>query len=312
MNIEKAIVTGGAGFIGSHICEALLERGIKVVVYDNLSVGTLANVPKEAAFIKGDILDKKRFTEALTGVHVVFHLAAKVSIRASMDDFVEDSQNNLMGTVNILSCLPGSDVKKFIMASSMAVYADSPTSDPLPESYTLEPLSPYGISKLAAEKYALLVCKELGIDCIVLRYFNTYGIRQTLTPYVGVITIFINSLFEKRPLTIFGDGKQVRDFVHVKDIAEASLLAMEHGKGDMILNVGTGRGTSVEEIALMLREKINPGVDIQYSPPRKEELKNSVADISKAKESILYHPMHILSENIEDVIEWNRNKVSKA
>jgi UDP-glucose 4-epimerase len=311
MDFRKALVTGGAGFIGSHLSEALLKLGIEVVVYDNLSVGSKENIPSKAYFVKGDILDRGTLLNSLKNVDVVFHLAAKVSIRASVDEFDEDARNNMMGTVNVLSCLQNSNVKKFIFASSMAVYADSPRPEPLSETHLQEPISPYGIAKLASEKYCLLISKKLGIDAIVLRYFNTYGVRQTFTPYVGVITIFINRLLKGKPLTIFGDGQQCRDFVHVQDIVDANILAMEHGKGNQILNLGTGQGTSVEQLAHLLRKKINPGSQIQYEPRRQEELRNSIADCSRARKSIHYAYKRDLSGHIDEVIEWNRHRASK-
>jgi UDP-glucose 4-epimerase len=308
MKHRRALVTGGAGFIGSHLSEALLKKGLEVIVYDNLSMGSEDNIPERAKFVEGDIIDSTKFTEALREVDIIFHLAAKVSIRGSAEDFVTDFQNNLEGTVNILSCLAKSTVKKLIYASSMAVYADAHRPGPLPESYHKEPISPYGIAKLASEKYCLMISKRLGVKCAVLRYFNTYGVRQTLTPYVGVINIFINRLLAGKSPVIFGDGQQRRDFVHVKDIVQANLLAMEHINGGEIINIGTGRGTSVEELAHLLKQKINPDIQITYKPKRTEELQNSVADCRKANETINYIPTRQLSENIDEVIDWNLHR----
>ena len=178
MSYKNILVTGGAGFIGSHLSRALLERGAQVVVYDNLSVGKEDNVPYGATLIRADLQDYGQLAKAVKESEVVFHLAARVSIRASMDGFYEDAQTNLIGTLNLLRALAGSSVRKVIIASSMAVYADTERPHPISEDYATEPLSPYGISKLASEKYALLICRILGIKVAVLRYFNTYGPGQ--------------------------------------------------------------------------------------------------------------------------------------
>ena len=215
---KRALVTGGAGFIGSHLARALLKEHIEVVVLDNLSMGKIENVPEGAEFICGDVRSKDDTIRALHGVDIVFHEAARVSIRSSVEHFHDDAENNLMGTINLLRCCQADKVKKIIFASSMAVYADCKGPIPIVEDYTTEPISPYGISKLASEKYCMRFSEFTGIDCHVLRYFNTYGTGQTLSPYVGVITIFINRLLDGEPPIIFGDGEQKRDFIHVGDI----------------------------------------------------------------------------------------------
>jgi UDP-glucose 4-epimerase len=305
---SKVLVTGGAGFIGSCLTGILLDEGKEVRVLDNLSMGKRENVPEDAEFVHGDVLDAAVLRPCLEGVDGVFHLAARVSIRSSIDGFFDDARTNLMGTLNLLDCIKGTGVKKLVYASSMAVYSDSPKPEPVAESYLTEPLSPYGISKLASEKYCLNLADSIGIDAICLRYFNTYGPRQTLTPYVGVITIFINNLLEGKRPVIFGDGEQMRDFIWVRDIARASALALESPVRKGVFNVGTGSGTSVNRMAELLIGKISPGIEPDHAPSQPGELRYCIADIGQARKHLKYEPEGRLEEKIEEVIEWNRKK----
>ncbi|MEW6443404.1 MAG: NAD-dependent epimerase/dehydratase family protein [bacterium] len=306
MNAGGVLVTGGAGFIGSHLAEALVERGYRVNVLDNLSMGKRENVPPQARFFHGDILDRPLVEQALEGTEAVFHLAARVAIRDSNNHFFEDAQTNLMGTLHLLNRCGVRGIRKFILASSMAVYADRDGPTPIPETFTTEPLSPYGIAKLAAEKYTLLLSKLFGMEGICLRYFNVYGPRQTFTPYVGVITIFIRSLQKGVAPVIFGDGKQRRDFIHVEDVTRANLLALESDLAGEILNVGTGRGTSVLEIAQMLTGKLGPHLEPVYQIRHPGELRNSIADVSKIRNLLGFQARKELREKIDEIIEWNR------
>jgi len=303
----RALVTGGAGFIGSHLSRTLLDRGIDVTVLDNLIVGKEENIPDGATFIKGDVRSASDVATALDGVSIVFHEAALVSIRSSLEKFYDDADVNLMGSLNLLRSCIGSDVKKIVLASSMAVYADCGTPDPVPETQSCEPLSPYGIAKHAAEKYLLQFAANTGTDCIGLRYFNTYGAGQTFSPYVGVITIFIRHLLEKKQPTIFGDGEQRRDFIHVSDIVAANLLAMDSDIRHGIYNVGTGKATSVNRIAELLCERIAPEIEPVHTAPHPGELRNSIADISRISADMGYSPNATLEEKIDDVIEFYKN-----
>ncbi|MBI5375545.1 MAG: NAD-dependent epimerase/dehydratase family protein [Candidatus Schekmanbacteria bacterium] len=305
---KRALVTGGAGFIGSNISKALLAQGLKVTIIDNLSMGKAENIPEGATFIKGDILDESLLKEIIPSVDIIFHEAAKVSIRESVKQFYDDANNNLMGTLNLLKSCCNSSVKKFVYASSMAVYADSETCIPINEDYIKEPISPYGISKLASEKYCLNIANEIGMDCIILRYFNTYGQGQTLTPYVGVITIFINNILHGKPPIIFGSGNQKRDFIYVGDVVQANLKAMEWSGSKGIFNIGTGEPKSVNEIAGILCKKMNPDLKPVYEQEKQGELKNSIADLTKAKKDLGYYPSEKFEEKIDEVITWWKNK----
>jgi UDP-glucose 4-epimerase len=225
---KHACVTGGAGFIGSHLVEALLRKRVGVTVLDNLSVGRRENVPSGVPIVVGDILDTELVADTLSGCDVVFHLAARVAIRSSFEFAVQDTMTNVVGTASVLRAARNAgSVRKVITASSMAVYGDALDKVPFPETLDTAPISPYGVSKLAAERLTHLMCGEAGMQSTVLRLFNTYGPRQALSPYVGVITIFINRLLSEERPTIFGDGEQCRDFVHVQDVAAAFVGAMD-------------------------------------------------------------------------------------
>lgn len=303
---RNALVTGGAGFIGSHLSKALLEKELKVTVVDNLSTGRVENIPENANFIEGDILNTKRMKNILMEheIDIIFHEAAKVSVRDSLAEFPKDAETNVMGTISVLHSCVDSQVRKIIYASSMAVYADSENPKPVAEDHVLNPISPYGISKLACEKYMQLLAEEMGISCTVLRYFNTYGIGQQYSPYVGVLTIFIHRLLEGSPLLIYGDGDQRRDFIHVSDVVRANILAMEKDDQSQIFNIGTGKATSVNELADIVCEKIDPTAEIQHIDEHRGELKNSVADITKAKNYLGFEPSKSMKESTDEIIEW--------
>ena len=301
---RRALVTGGAGFIGSRVARALLALGVEVVVLDDLSMGRHANVPDGAQLVVGNVCSASDTRAALHGCDIVFHEAARVSVRSSFKDFYEDAETNFMGTLNLLRCCAGSAVRKFVYASSMAVYADSAEPRPIRESHPTEPLSPYGVAKLAAEKYCQQLTTDSGIDCHVLRYFNTFGPGQTFTPYVGVITIFIRKLLQGEAPTIYGDGEQRRDFVHVDDIVAANLLAMKSGIAHGVFNVGTGKATSVNEIAALLCARLAPGIAPIHVAAHRGELRYSIADINHIATALDYAPSASLDSRIDEVIEF--------
>lgn len=299
---KKALVTGGAGFIGSHIAGRLRLAGMEVAVIDDLSMGKRENVPDGVEFHQASILDRKALAAALDGVDVVFHNAAKVSIRNSFDDIYGDTETNVLGTVNVLREGGKAGIRKFIFASSMAVYGERAPL-PVQEDGLLEPISPYGAGKLAAESYVRQMSGYYGFESVVLRYFNTYGPGQTCTPYVGVITIFIDSLLQGRPPMVFGTGEQVRDFVYVGDVAQANLLAMERAPDKAVLNIGTGTGTSVNRIAGLLLEKLGADLEPVKAPLPLGEPKDSIADISKARRLLGFDPSTRMEYALGEVIE---------
>lgn len=304
---RRALVTGGAGFIGSRLARALLADGLEVVVLDDLSMGRRENVPEGARLLVGNVCTNADVEAAIEGCDVVFHEAARVSVRSSFKDFYQDAETNFMGTLNLLRNCANGSVKKLIFASSMAVYADSAKPAPITEGHITEPISPYGIAKLAAEKYCIQMAENIGIDCHVLRYFNTFGPGQTFTPYVGVITIFVRKLLQGEVPTIFGDGEQRRDFVHVSDIVAANLLAMKSSRRYDVFNVGTGRATSVNEIAALLCARIAPQLRPQYVAAHPGELRYSIADIGHARDVLGYRPMAAIDTHIDEVIDFYRS-----
>ena len=297
---RHALVTGGAGFIGSHLTRTLLDAGRKVTVLDNLSVGRRQAVPDGVRFIHGDIRDERTVTEALADVDCVFHLAAQVTIRGSFDRFYEDLDTNIMGTARLLRAVDPATVKWFTLASSMAVYADAPSPAPIRESHPTIPISPYGIGKLAAEGVARQILEARGVPFSAVRYFNTFGPGQTYTPYVGVITIFVTRLVGGQAITVFGDGEQQRDFVHVDDIAAGTMATV--GRAPGTYNLGTGRGTSLNQLADLLIRRLAPGQHPGHAPAQAGELRFSVADISAARTALGYQPTRSLEADLDEVV----------
>jgi UDP-glucose 4-epimerase len=310
----RALVTGGAGFIGHHLAAALIARGRPVTVLDDLSMGRRDNVPADARFVQGDVRDPDAVADALQDVECVFHEAAIVSIRASLDGFLGDADVNLMGTLSLLAGMAGRGVRKAVFASSMAVYADSPAPTPLAEDAPLAPISPYGVAKLAAERYWLLLCRHHGIGGTVLRYFNTYGPNQTPTPYVGVITIFIDRLLRGKAPVIHGDGEQRRDFVHVDDVVAANLAVLEADPArtaGRTFNVGTGHATSVNEIAAALVTELGPDLLPRHGPAQQGEMRNAVADAGALRDALGWAPARPRVD-FADVVGWWRARGGAA
>ncbi|MBI5844544.1 MAG: NAD-dependent epimerase/dehydratase family protein [Deltaproteobacteria bacterium] len=307
------LVTGGAGFIGSHLTDLLINEGYRVRVLDDLSTGLAENLNPEAEFVNCDVGDEAGVMDALKGVDTVFHLAARVSIRHSVDSFADDAKTNIMGSLNVFRAASLGRARRVILASSMAVYADEEHGGNVDEGHPAEPLSPYGLGKLTAERYLFMLAKTLGVEPVVLRLFNTYGTRQGFTPYVGAATIFITNALLSKPSPIFGDGLQRRDFVHVSDVARAFLLAAQKNEAaGRILNVGTGVGTTVNELAALVRKTLGRG-DFIPAPAQGSELKNSVADIGAARKVLGYEPQKELSESLFEVVEYIRKeRVSEA
>ncbi len=306
MPVTRVLVTGGAGFIGHHLAHALVRRGVGVTVLDDLSMGRRENVPAGARFVRGDVRDPAAVRDALEGVDAVLHEAAIVSIRASVEHFVRDAEVNLMGTLQLLKEMAGRPVRRAVLASSMAVYADSPRPDPLSERAPTEPIAPYGAAKLAAERYWLMMGALAGVPSTVLRYFNTYGPNQTFTPYVGVITIFIQRLLAGQPPVIFGDGEQRRDFVHVDDIVAANLAVLDASDAAVagrVFNVGTGHATSVNEIAAGLIGVLAPGTRPEYAPPQAGEMRNAIADVSAIRRALGWSPRRV-PVDFADVVDF--------
>ena len=305
---DRTFITGGAGFIGNHIARLLLSEGWEVVCFDDLSVGKMEYVPEGAELIIGDIRDEESMASAMQGCRHVYHLAARVSIRKAVETFVDDAEVNTLGTLKALRAAKDAGIERFFYASSMAVYGMVEYS-PQDEEHPINPTSPYGVAKYASERYILNLAERWGIEPVICRFFNTYGPRQTPSPYVGVITIFCRKLFEGEEPQIFGDGEQVRDFIHVEDIARGSVMALQNAPSGTVINLGTGIGTSVNQIAELLVEKINPAIKPEHLPPVPGEPGDSIADAALAEKLIGWKAMIKLNEGIGDAIEWNRSQM---
>jgi len=299
----KFLITGGAGFIGSHIAEELVDKG-EVVVFDNLSVGKKDFVPNGCTFIKGDIKNKKEISNAMKDVDIVFHDAAFVSIRGSFEKIREVLENNFLGTLNVFESAKDNNVDKIIFASSMDVYGE-PQYLPVDENHPLNTKSLYGLSKIAGEMFCKTFEEKYGIKCTALRFFNTYGTRQTPSPYVGVITNFIVQALEKKPLMVYGDGNQTRDYVWVKDVSRANIL-VAFSKKTGVFNIGSGEEMSVNHIADFIIKHLGSKKIYLKKPPG--EIKRMRADISRAKKLLNYNPKGKLSEILPTLIEWWQNK----
>jgi UDP-glucose 4-epimerase len=304
--MARCIVTGGAGFIGSHIVEELIRLGYDVAALDDLSASGMANLQDlgDVELVTGSITDPGAVSKAMQDADYVFHEAALVSVVESVKDPAKAEMINVQGSRNVLEAALDAGVNKVILASSAAVYGDA--QPPVREDADKKPLSPYGESKLEMEKLALEY-NENGLDTVSLRYFNVYGPRQgSGSPYSGVISRFMDALMENTVPVIYGDGTQTRDFIYVKDVARANILAIQkHVKGDA-LNIATGKGTSIRELLSTMSGILNADAVPELKDWREGDIKHSFADISKAKELIGFEPSFSLDEGLRETIAWRK------
>jgi len=306
--LPKALVTGGAGFIGSHLVDKLMEKEFEVVVLDNFSTGNLENLRSHIGkenfrIIKGDIRNKADVKKAAKDVDYIFHLAAIISVELSIKNPLLVNEVNVCGTLNILEESLKLNLKRFVYLSSCAVYGN-PAYLPIDEEHPTKPLSPYGVSKLTAEHYCMVFYRIYGVQTVCLRLFNVYGPRQSSGPYSGVITKFIDRLKCGKPPIIYGDGEQTRDFIFVGDVVDACLHAIScrNCVGEAI-NVGSGMETSINELARIISglfgmRKIKP----VYTKPRIGEVRRSCADISKAEKLLGLKPRISLKEGLRKLV----------
>lgn len=298
---KLVVVTGGAGFIGSHIAWELIKDN-DVVIIDNLYTGKEENVPPGAKLVKADIRDYEAIAELISNADYVFHEAAQVSVVESIRDPVFTEEVNVLGTLNIIKALLEGH-GKLIFASSAAVYGDNPNL-PLKETERLRPLSPYGVTKATAEEYLRVFHELYGLPVVSLRYFNVFGPRQSANQYAGVISIFINRALKGEPLVIFGDGKQTRDFIYVKDVVKANLLVAESRKANgRVFNVATGEETTILELAMKIIEITGTTSSIVFDKPRPGDIRHSRADISEIRK-LGFEPEWSLEEGLKKTVEW--------
>lgn len=293
----KVIVTGGAGFIGSHLVDALIERGFDVVVIDNLSTGKKENLNPNASFCQEDIRDLEKIKPIFNGVDYVFHLAARPRVPYSVEFPHEAHANNAVGTLHVLISARDAGVKRVIFSSSSSVYGDQDKL-PLHEEMTPSPKSPYAFQKFIGEKYCQLFYQLYGLPSVCLRYFNVYGPRISLEgSYILVIGRFLQQKLNNEPLTVEGDGEQTRDFTYVGDVVRANILAAESdkvGQGEVI-NIGAGNNHSVNKIAQLI------GGEIINLPYRKGDMNHTLADIAKAKALLGWEPKIHIEEGINEL-----------
>ena len=311
----RVLVTGGAGFIGSHIAEAYLAAGWEVVVLDDLSRGHQRNVPSGARFVRADIRSPEaRKLLAEDGFTVLNHHAAQIDVRVSVDEPALDASINVVGLANLLEGAGAGGVKRVVFASSGGVVYGDPEVVPTPETAPKAPISPYGVSKLSGEYYLRALAALRGFEAVSMRYANVFGPRQDPKSEAGVVSIFVSRLLEKRPLTVFGNGLQTRDYVFVRDVARANVLAstapVPAGTSidDTAFNIATGRQTNVLELAELVGQVMGQKPVVETAAARPGELFRSSLDISKAGRVLGWKPQSGFDDGLPQLVDWFRKE----
>ena len=310
------MVTGGAGFIGSHIAEALCRRGASVIVLDNLSLGSVENLAWKRAgdqleFVQGDVTNYKLICDLVRGCDWIFHEAALPSVPMSVEKPIETNQQNLDATLQLLVAARDAKVKRFMLASSSAIYGDSDAPVKRETDMPL-PLSPYALQKYASERYAQMFYHLHGLETVSFRYFNVFGPRQSFdSPYSGVIAKFCTLMLAGKAPTIFGDGKQSRDFVSIRNVAEANLLASEaptNRVAGRVFNIGTGVSINLLDLVDELNRQTRQNLKPNFGPARAGDVRNSQADISAARMQLSYEPKVTWQQGLEETLDFYRAK----
>lgn len=306
----RYLVTGGAGFIGSNTVDELVRRGHGVVVLDDLSSGkeeNLAEVRNKITFMKGSITDLEAVQKAMHQAEYVIHLAARTSVPRSMKDPLDTNRINVEGTLNVLVAARDNRVKRLVLAASSSAYGETPTL-PKTESMRPEPISPYGVSKFVGELYAQTFGRCYGLENVCLRYFNIFGPRQDPdSPYSGVLSRFATAFLEDGQPVVFGDGEQSRDFTFVDNAVQANLLACETPNvSNQVFNIGTGQRITLNQTLELLRRISGKNLTAKYDPPRDGDIRDSQADIQKARQLLGYEPTVMFEEGLNRTYEWYR------
>jgi UDP-glucose 4-epimerase len=301
----KALVTGGSGFIGSNIVKLLRSEGHEVAVLDNLMSGYRTNLDPfpEIEFVEGDIRDAALINRLAKGVEVIFHLAASVGNARSIDNPIDDSEINVLGTLHVLEAARHGGVRKVVFSSSAGIFGELKTL-PIREDHPVEPDSPYGAGKLGAEKHCLAYAKLYPLECICLRYFNVYGVNQRYDAYGNVIPIFAHRMLHGKPITIFGDGEQTRDFVNVRDVAMANYRAgMSRGVSGAF-NIASATRVTINRLVELMADASGIRPAVEYGPPRPGDVRHSLADVSAAKNAFGYDPSVTLEVGLKEYMDW--------
>jgi UDP-glucose 4-epimerase len=307
---QNILITGGCGFIGSHIAESLVKEN-DVILIDNLSSGKLENIKNfkgGVRFIRADVRDKISISDAFERVDIVFHEAANVFIETSIKKPDYDLEVNGLGTINVLELCRQKDIEKVIYASSSAVYGN-PKYSPIDENHPISPHSPYAISKLTGEYLCRLYYELYGLKTVCLRYFNVYGSRQDASnPYSGVVAIFVDNALKEKPLSIYGDGEQRRDFIHVRDVVRANLLAAtsKNAAGE-VFNIGTGKSFSLNELVNLIKN-LGYNAKVEYRPTRIGDVRKSLANVNKAMEYLDFKTEISFLEGLEEYFAWRKKE----
>ena len=302
----KALVTGGAGFIGSNVVELLVAEGHDVVVLDDISSGYAENIRHDTEFVRGDVSAPSVVRGAAAGCDVIFHLAASVGNTRSSDNPVRDSEINVIGTLRVLEAARTHGISRVVFSSSAGIFGELKTL-PIAEDHVTDPDSPYGASKLAAEKMCLVYNKLYGMRNVCLRYFNVYGVRQRYDAYGNVIPIFAERMLRNMDVIIFGDGEQTRDFVHVSDVARGNYLAALSPDASGAFNLGSATRISVNDLARVMAEAIGEPVNIVHGEPRPGDVRDSLAAVDAARAAFGFEPSKDLSEGLNEYLSWLRN-----
>ncbi len=303
----KILVTGGCGFIGSHITDGYIKKGHQVVVADNLSTGDIKNLNALAKFVKLDVADEKiESVFKKEKFDAVNHHAAQINVRTSVVDPLFDARVNILGTLNLLRSCARFRVKKFIFASSGGAIYGEPRVFPITEDFPINPLSPYGVSKSCAETYVRTMAQFYNFEFVILRYSNVYGPRQISKSEAGVISIFIDQILNDRQCIVFGNGKQIRDYVYVSDVVGANLRALT--SKPTILNIGTGIGTSVNDLIDIFGDLLSHQIAHRHAAPRPGEVFKNVLDASKARKHLRWRPRIVLEKGILETFQYFKAK----
>ena len=305
----RTLVTGGAGFIGSNLVRQLIRDGHRVTVLDNFSSGFAENLNGlDVRLVTSDICNPEAVAEAIDGVEVVFHLAASVGNQRSIDCPVRDAEINVLGTVRLLEAARVSGVRKFITSSSAGVFGELKTL-PICEDHPAEPDTPYGASKLCAEKETLAYGKLYSIETVCLRYFNVYGPGQRFDAYGNVIPIFVFRALRGQTVTIFGDGEQTRDFVNVADVVQANVRAAITPGARGVFNIGSGARVTINELVRKLAAVGGSPVTVEHAPARSGDVRHSLADVTAAQKAFGFTPSVSLDAGLAEYMEWARQEV---